>query len=95
LRANPLTKPLQGRLFWKHRDWLLNTTVSTQVIESQQCVGARLAREQELIKSKNEFNSDEGEWTIVVSKKVKRSKECTDISLLGTNSPLLMKNSSC
>jgi hypothetical protein len=43
--ADPHTKPLQGRLFREHRDWLLNTTVSTQVIESQECVGARLARE--------------------------------------------------
>jgi hypothetical protein len=73
--AYPHTKPLQGRLFREHRDWLLSTTVSTQVIESQECVGARLAREQELITSQNGFDSDEGKWTTVVSKKVKRSKK--------------------
>jgi hypothetical protein len=75
MRANPHTKPLHGRLFRELRDWLLNTTVSTQVIESQECVGARLAREQELITSQNGFVSDEGEWTTVVGKKVKRSKK--------------------
>jgi hypothetical protein len=73
--ADPHTKPLQGRLFREHRDWLLNTTVSTQAIESQECVGARLAREQELITSQNGFDSEEGEWATVVSKKVKRSKK--------------------
>jgi hypothetical protein len=75
MRADPHTKPLQGRLFREHRDWLLNTTVSTQVIESQECVGARLAREQELITSHNGYDSEEGEWTTGVSKKVKRSKK--------------------
>jgi hypothetical protein len=76
MRADPHTKPLQGRMFREHRDWLLNNTVSTRVVESQECVGARLAREQELIASQNGFHSDEGEWTTVVSnKKVKRSKK--------------------
>jgi hypothetical protein len=75
MRADPFTKPLEGRLFREHRDWLLNTTVSTQVIKSQVCVGARLAREQELTTSQNGFDSEEGEWTTVVSKKAKRSKK--------------------
>jgi hypothetical protein len=75
MRAAPHTKPLQGRLFREHRDWLLNTTVSTQVIESQECVGARLAREHELITRQNGFDSEEGKWTTVVRKKVKRSKK--------------------
>jgi hypothetical protein len=75
MRADPHTKPLEGRLFREHRDWLLNTTVSTQVIKSQVCVGARLAREQELTTSQNGFDSKEGEWTTVVIKKVKRSNK--------------------
>ena len=46
MRADPHTKPLQGRLFREHRDWLLNLPPSIHNVESQECVGNRLVREQ-------------------------------------------------
>jgi hypothetical protein len=75
MRADPHTKPLQGRLFREHRDWLLNIPSSTQVVEAQECVGTRLTREQCLVPNRNGFDSDEDGWTTVVSKRVKRSKK--------------------
>jgi hypothetical protein len=54
---------------------LVNISGSNQVIESQECVKARLAREQGLTPSRNDFDSDEDDvWTAVVSKRVKRVK---------------------
>jgi hypothetical protein len=46
MRADPHAKPLQGRLFREHRDWLLNIPPSIHNVESQECVGNRLVREQ-------------------------------------------------
>jgi Reverse transcriptase (RNA-dependent DNA polymerase) len=66
MRADPHTKPLQGRLFREHRDWLLNVTTPNQVVESQECVGNRLVREQNWVADRsvselatNVNNSDE------------------------------------
>jgi hypothetical protein len=75
MRADPHTKPLQGRLFREHRDWMLNISGSNQVVESQECVKARLARARGVTPSRNDFDSDEDDvWTEVVSKRVKRVK---------------------
>jgi hypothetical protein len=72
MRVDPHTKPLLGLLFREHRDWLLNIPASTQVVELQECVETRLAREQYLVPSQNGFHADEDGWTTVVIKRVKR-----------------------
>ena len=57
MRADPHTKPLQGRLFREHRDWLLNVSTPNQIVESQECVGNQLVREQNWVADRSGFES--------------------------------------